>query len=359
MPIFSIEGNIGSGKSTLLAYLKRIYTENRNIIFLREPVDEWESIKDTSGQTMLQKFYQDQETYSFPFQMMAYISRLALLKEAIQTNPKAIIITERSLYTDKYVFAKMLYESGKMEDVNYQIYEKWFDTFAQDYPIDGIIYVNTNYKICNERIQKRSRAGESNIPIEYLENCETYHGSMMQIVETKKPNLVLDGNVDIYDNPSIMEVWVQQIHSYLELDLDQHHCVNNEEEYKLMFDGCSKGNPGRAGAGAVIYRNGEEIWGEGYFVGEKETNNVAEYMSLIVGLQKAKDLGIKRLLVNGDSLLVIKQMNQEYKVSSSYLHKFYNTAREIAKYFENIVYEHVEREKNTRADQLANEGLLR
>ena len=77
--IVSIEGNIGSGKTTLLKKLKEKYVNNPNIIFLKEPVDEWEQIKDKDGQTMLQKFYADQQKYSFAFQMMAYISRLKIL----------------------------------------------------------------------------------------------------------------------------------------------------------------------------------------------------------------------------------------------------------------------------------------
>ena len=76
LKIVSIEGNIGSGKSTLLETLKTIFKENSNIVFLREPVDEWEKIKDKDGNTMLQKFYANQKEYSFAFQMMAYISRL-------------------------------------------------------------------------------------------------------------------------------------------------------------------------------------------------------------------------------------------------------------------------------------------
>ena len=111
--VISIEGNIGSGKSTLLSHLKQsLSAENvPQIIFLQEPVDEWENIKDEQGNTMIQKFYGDQTKYSFSFQMMAYISRLALLKKSIEENPSAIIITERSLFTDKFVFAKMLYDS--------------------------------------------------------------------------------------------------------------------------------------------------------------------------------------------------------------------------------------------------------
>lgn len=96
--IVSIEGNIGSGKTTLLSNIKSTLQNRKDIIFLKEPVDEWDTIRDKEGNTMLQKFYGDQEKYSFPFQMMAYITRLNLLRNTIRSHPNAIIITERSLY---------------------------------------------------------------------------------------------------------------------------------------------------------------------------------------------------------------------------------------------------------------------
>ena len=163
--VISIEGNIGSGKSTLLSHLKQTLTlENgQQVMFLQEPVDEWENIKDEEGNTMIQKFYANQEKYSFAFQMMAYISRLSLLKKSIEENPDVIILTERSLFTDKFVFAKMLYDSKKIESVEYQIYLRWFDTFAKDFPIAGTIYVKTDPEMCHSRIAKRSRDGESTI----------------------------------------------------------------------------------------------------------------------------------------------------------------------------------------------------
>ena len=105
--IISIEGNIGSGKSTLLGNLKKSLASTPGVVFLKEPVDDWATITDVDGVTMLEKFYANQKEYAFPFQMMAYISRLALFKNTIKENPGAIIITERSLNTDREVFAKM------------------------------------------------------------------------------------------------------------------------------------------------------------------------------------------------------------------------------------------------------------
>ena len=84
--IISIEGNIGTGKSTLVQMLKDTYKNYSNVIFLQEPVDMWNTIKDNNGETILSKFYADQEKYAFSFQMMAYISRISLHKKAIKSN---------------------------------------------------------------------------------------------------------------------------------------------------------------------------------------------------------------------------------------------------------------------------------
>ena len=129
-------------------------------------------------------------------------------------------------------------------------------------------------------------------------------------------------------------------------------------EHVLYFDGCSKGNPGPAGAGAVLYEKDIEVWAGRLFVGEKETNNIAEYASLVLGLNEASNKGCKELLVRGDSLLVINQMKGTYKVNSDALRILYDRAKVLEKQFSKIEYEHIPREKNSRADQLANEGLI-
>jgi len=216
--IISIDGNIGSGKSTLLSYLKTHYKGNSNIVFLKEPVDEWECIKDNEGKTILQKFYENQEKYSFSFQMLAYITRLNLLKESIKNNPNAIIITERSLFTDKMIFAKMLYDDKLINPIDYQIYLKLFDSFASEYPVHKVIYVNTDPYICIKRIRERSRTGESNISLEYLLNLDKYHKEMINEINISNNVHYLDGNNDIYENPEILTEWINYINEiYLSL----------------------------------------------------------------------------------------------------------------------------------------------
>jgi deoxyadenosine/deoxycytidine kinase len=159
---------------------------------------------------MLQKFYKDQKMYSFSFQMMAFISRFSILRETVRQNPFAIIITERCLYTDKYVFAKMLFEMKNIEDVNYQIYNQWFEEFASEFPINKIIYIKANPEICFERIKKRNRIGESEIPLDYLVNCHKYHEDMIEILSSTTDIIYIDGNEDIYENPTMIQQWMKE-----------------------------------------------------------------------------------------------------------------------------------------------------
>ena len=193
--IVSIEGNIGSGKSTVINTLKEYYKNNEKVYFLEEPVSEWVEIKDSDGKNIIEKFYENQEHYSFSFQMMAYISRLAMLKRAIKhckENSIHLIICERSLQTDKNVFCKMLHDSGKIEDINFQIYNKWFDEFITEIPSIYFMYIKTKPTIAYERVLKRNRKGE-NISIEYLEMCSMYHDNWL-IDNCVRNCIVINGN---------------------------------------------------------------------------------------------------------------------------------------------------------------------
>ena len=196
--IYSIEGNIGSGKSTLVRILKEYFKNNNKVIFADEPVDEWMSIKDNSGEDILSKFYKDQHKYGFSFQMMAYISRIAILRKLVKENPDSIIFTERSVYTDKKVFAQMLHDQGKIEQIDFIIYNKWFEHFLEEIDINTIIYIKTEPTKCLERIIKRNRKGEA-IPLEYLKQCHSYHENWINEHDNV---IVFDGNFDLEENIS-------------------------------------------------------------------------------------------------------------------------------------------------------------
>lgn len=128
-------------------------------------------------------------------------------------------------------------------------------------------------------------------------------------------------------------------------------------DFELYFDGCSKGNPGKGGAGAVIYHNQEEIWSNYAFLGDNVTNNYAEYQGLLMGLNAALNLNIKNLAVYGDSKLVINQLNGTFQVKAGNLIECYNNAALIKNKLSYVTFKHVYRTENKRADKLANMGV--
>jgi len=127
--------------------------------------------------------------------------------------------------------------------------------------------------------------------------------------------------------------------------------------YTLHFDGCSKGNPGPSGIGAVIYKGEQEIWSKSEYIGDDKTNNQAEYLALIMGLSNAISSGIEQIYVFGDSQLVINQINNVYKVKNRSLFELYEKVSYLKQRFKYIEFNHVYREENKRADELANNAF--
>ena len=127
-----------------------------------------------------------------------------------------------------------------------------------------------------------------------------------------------------------------------------------DELITVEFDGGSRGNPGPAGIGIVLRaQDGTPLITLGRFIG-RATNNTAEYQALIVGLQKAHELGAKKLLIRGDSELIIKQMKGEYRVRHPELKPLHEEATHLIHQFKEAKLEHNLRHKNALADKLAN-----
>ncbi len=126
---------------------------------------------------------------------------------------------------------------------------------------------------------------------------------------------------------------------------------------RLYTDGAARGNPGPAGAGAVIVNPGGHIVAKiGKFLGES-TNNVAEYMGLILGLKRAKAMGIKELDVFSDSELLVKQLAGDYAVKAEHLRPLHEEAKALIGGFSTIQVRHIPREQNEQADAMSNRAI--
>jgi ribonuclease HI len=125
----------------------------------------------------------------------------------------------------------------------------------------------------------------------------------------------------------------------------------------LYTDGAARGNPGPAGAGAVIISPAGHIMAKlGKFLGES-TNNVAEYTGLILGLKRAKAMGIKELDVFSDSELLVRQLSGDYAVKADHLKPLHDEAQALLKAFPDVHVAHIPREQNAQADEMSNRAI--
>ncbi len=126
--------------------------------------------------------------------------------------------------------------------------------------------------------------------------------------------------------------------------------------YEIYCDGASRSNPGDASIGVSINKDKVEIDTIKKKIGIN-TNNVAEYLGLIAALEYCVENKVNKVRIFLDSLLVVQQVNMEYKVKSKKLQTHCEKSLKLIDQIEDIEIHHIRREFNSRADQLANEAL--
>lgn len=122
------------------------------------------------------------------------------------------------------------------------------------------------------------------------------------------------------------------------------------------FDGASRGNPGEAGAGALLVDNsGAVVWETSRYLGKK-TNNEAEYTALLLLLSAARERGVRDIKVYGDSKLVVCQVSRQWKINLPHLRALAKEAWELSADM-HLQLQWIPREQNKRADALSNEAI--
>jgi len=168
------------------------------------------------------------------------------------------------------------------------------------------------------------------------------------------------------DNPSLTRRHLKNIledaskalgkkHKRAAVVSDSFDAGNSGEKWIVNVDGASRGNPGLAGAGAVIRRGGEKIELK-KFLGQT-TNNEAEYEALIMAIEEALKRGADDVELRCDSELMVKQMNGLYRVKAENLKPLYQKARGLADKLKKVTILHVKRNLNKEADELANSAI--
>ena len=182
-----LEGNIGAGKSTVGRALKR----ERIFDFIEEPVAKWQT---GFASNLLESFYRDMNRWAFTFQILAFITRAKTWQEILAETEHERVILERSIFTDRHVFARNIYRIGAMTETEWQIYCGLWDFLVANYCLepDCIVYLRTPADVCLERIRMRGRGEETDISLEYLEQLEALHDDWLLDLD-HPPVVTLDG----------------------------------------------------------------------------------------------------------------------------------------------------------------------
>ena len=124
----------------------------------------------------------------------------------------------------------------------------------------------------------------------------------------------------------------------------------------IYTDGASRGNPGPAAVGAVIRDENKTLAEISHRIGFA-TNNQAEYIAIIIALEKAIKLGIKHVTLKADSQLVVRQLKGKYRVKKAALKPLYQQVKQLTSSLESFAIAYIPREQNREADKLANMAL--
>jgi deoxyadenosine/deoxycytidine kinase len=169
-----LEGNIGAGKSTV----GRVLRASGLFAFIEEPVDMWQT---GFASNLLAAFYQDMERWSFTFQILAFITRAKTWQEILARTNHSRVVLERSIFTDRHVFATNMHNIGAMTETEWQVYCGLWDFLASNYCVepDAILYLRTPAEVCQQRIWERDRSEESGIGLGYLKQLEALHDNWL------------------------------------------------------------------------------------------------------------------------------------------------------------------------------------
>jgi len=211
--IFFIEANISAGKSTLVEKLRKI----PNAIVSTEPLELWLDMVDENGVNILNNFYADTDKYSYVFQGFTFLTRIEKIKAIPRNEDIKYVFVERSIFSDKNVFAQNCYNSGLLNLIEWKIYNRWFKMANEMLGIDdyNFIYLQCPPEECLRRLKERNREEEVKVSLEYLRQLEYRHEEWFSNSE-KKPVLKLDSTKNYRDNPEILDEIIQKILAFAE-----------------------------------------------------------------------------------------------------------------------------------------------
>lgn len=224
MSYFVVEGNIGAGKSTFM----KVVGARLNAEIVYEPHTAWQNI---DGENLLEAFYRDGNRWAYTFQTYAFLTRIFALEKQMKVLEKSYVLSERSVYADRYCFAKNAYEIGLMNDLEWKLYCDWFSWFVENrtQQPNGFIYLRANPDVCYARLNKRNRSEEKTISLEYLHLLHEKHEQWLVHRKgiagnlTEIPVLILDCDQDFESDEQVQGALAESVAQFVSLQIGVPH----------------------------------------------------------------------------------------------------------------------------------------
>ena len=213
MLMVSVEANIGSGKSTFLRLLQHHFNDRVNVIY--EPLNEWQTeYSDKDGNNILGLFYDDPKRWGYTFQANAFLTRIQ--KKNREYEDGKLNITERSVFSDRHVFASMLKADGLINEIEWKYYTNWYNWLVPAFDIKPELYI---YLRCSpersyDRLKKRQRSEESTVPLDYLRRLHEYHENWL-LNEKDTPVCILNVDDDFEKNKETFYRMASNLEKYM------------------------------------------------------------------------------------------------------------------------------------------------
>ena len=229
----SLEGNIGAGKSTFLKLINQWL--DVNVVY--EPHEKWQHV---GGENLLDKFYKDTSRWAYTFQTYAFVTRVLEQEASLRNSDSLAHVFERSIYSDRYCFAKNCFDMGTMNALEWKLYQEWFSWLSEAYTqkIGGFIYLQTDPEVCYKRLLKRNRFEEATVSLDYLKMIDEKHEAWLihKKIESgisELPVLVLECNKDFEGCIIEQEKHMQKISEFFGIPLRTNFIKENNPSISL------------------------------------------------------------------------------------------------------------------------------
>lgn len=211
--IISIEGNISSGKTELISNLKKKYEFNEKIKFLDNSYKTLSNLKDDDNKNLFDYFLEDKLKYSYILQNFLFIIKTKNLINIIKDNYYTIyqkpiyIISERSVNSDKHIYTKYLYDEKSISEIEYKVFNYWYDYVFPIVKVNNIIYLKTLPEVAFNRKTDKS------IPKYYIQMLHKYHEEWINNNKNELNICVLDGNKTL--DKDTLNLFYEQIDNFM------------------------------------------------------------------------------------------------------------------------------------------------